>query len=80
MVLHAISLLTHRRLIDDVERHSADAQLIVLPFPCALGVQAIDFRHAGKLIAQAKNDARAFLDSPAAHRASTLTRARHVLR
>jgi NTE family protein len=31
MALHAISLLTHRRLLDDIERHRADAQLIVLP-------------------------------------------------
>lgn len=75
MVLHAISLLTHRRLIDDVERHRADAQLIVLPFPCALGVQAIDFRHADKLIAQAKTDARAFLDSPAAQPVPAVKRA-----
>jgi NTE family protein len=76
MVLHAISLLTHRRLIDDIERHSADAQLIVLPFPCALGVQPIDFRHAGKLIAQARRDASAFLDGPAARPASTRRAAR----
>jgi NTE family protein len=62
MALHAISLLTHRRLIDDVERHRADAQLIVLPFPCALRVQPVDFAHAPQLIAQARQDARAFLD------------------
>ncbi len=31
MALHAITLLTHRRLIDDIERHRDDAQLIVLP-------------------------------------------------
>lgn len=62
MALHAISLLTHRRLIDDVERHSTDAQLIVLPFPCALRVQPVDFAHAPQLIAQARQDARAVLD------------------
>lgn len=66
MALHAISLLTHRRLIDDVERHSADAELIVLPFPCALRVQPVDFAHAAQLIAQAREDARAFLDGAAA--------------
>ncbi|MDQ3881228.1 MAG: hypothetical protein M3295_09185 [Chloroflexota bacterium] len=33
MALHAISLLTRRRLIDDIERHRDDAQLIVLPPP-----------------------------------------------
>ena len=36
MALHAISLLTHRRLIDDIERHRADAHLIVMPPPCPL--------------------------------------------
>lgn len=61
MALHAISLLTHRRLIDDVARHRADAQLIVLPFPCALRVQPVDFAHAPQLISQARQDARAFL-------------------
>ena len=49
MALHAISLLTHRRLIDDIERHRADAQLIVMPPPCPLNIQPIDFAHAGEL-------------------------------
>jgi NTE family protein len=46
MALHAISLLTHRRLIDDIERHRADAHLIVMPPPCPLNIQPIDFAHA----------------------------------
>src|SRR5215211_2538800 len=62
MALHAISLLTHRRLIDDVERHRADAQLIVLPPPCPLNIQPIDFAHADELIDVALLDAREFLD------------------
>ena len=63
LALHAISLLTHRRLIDDVERHRADAQLVVLPPPCPLSIQPIDFTHADELIDQALHDARKFLDS-----------------
>ena len=43
MALHAISLLTQRRLIDDIERHEDDARLIVLPPPCPLSIQPIDF-------------------------------------
>src|SRR5918997_6949317 len=43
MALHAISLLTHRRLIDDIERHRREAQLVVLPPPCPLRIQPIDF-------------------------------------
>ena len=50
MALHAISLLTHRRLIDDIERHRGDAQLVVLPPPCPLHTQPIDFDHADELI------------------------------
>ena len=53
MALHAISLLTQRRLIDDIERHRGDAQLIVLPPPCPLSILPIDFGRAEKLIAQA---------------------------
>jgi NTE family protein len=62
MALHAISLLSHRRLIEDIERRRADAQLIVLPPPCPLGIQPIDFAHAEELIARALQDAREFLD------------------
>jgi NTE family protein len=62
MALHAISLLTHRRLIDDIERHRTDAQLIVMPPPCPLNIQPIDFAHAGELIEVALLDAREFLD------------------
>src|SRR3954469_2805816 len=63
MALHAISLLTHRRLIDDIERHRDDARLIVLPPPCPLEIQPIDFSHADELIDRALRDAREFLDS-----------------
>jgi NTE family protein len=63
MALHAISLLTHRRLIDDIERHRGDADLIVLPPPCPLNVQPIDFGRAGELIDRARDDAREFLDN-----------------
>jgi NTE family protein len=63
MALHAISLLTHRRLVDDIERHRADAQLIVLPPPCPLNIQPIDFGHADELIEVALRDARELLDN-----------------
>jgi NTE family protein len=62
MALHAISLLTHRRLIDDIERHRDDVQLVVLPPPCPLGIQPVDFSHADELISRALRDAREFLD------------------
>jgi NTE family protein len=63
MALHAISLLTQRRLIDDIQRHRDDVELIVLPPPCPLHIQPMDFTHADELISRALDDARAFLDS-----------------
>lgn len=62
VALHAISLLTQRRLIDDIQRHQGDAELIVLPPPCPLSIQPIDFAHADELISRAVHDTRAFLD------------------
>jgi NTE family protein len=62
MALHAISLLTQRRLIDDIERHRGRAKLIVLPPPCPLETQPIDFGHADELIARGHEDARRFLE------------------
>jgi NTE family protein len=62
MALHAISLLTHRRLIDDIEKHRDDAKLVVLPPPCPLSVQPIDFSHADELVERSLADTRRFLD------------------
>jgi NTE family protein len=62
LALHAISLLTQRRLVDDIERHEDAARPIVLPPPCPLGIQPIDFGHADELIGRALSDAREFLD------------------
>jgi len=68
MALHAISLLTHRRLIDDVEKHREDATLVVLPPPCPLTMQPIDFDHADTLIQRGYAGASEFLDSGGAQR------------
>ena len=62
MGLHAISILTQRRLIDDIERHRGSAELIVLPPPCPLETEPIDFDHADELIARSLAGARRFLD------------------
>ena len=72
MGLHAISILTQRRLIDDIERHRGDAELVVLPPPCPLETEPIDFDHADELIARSLAGARRFLedggeDRPAIH-------------
>ena len=69
MALNAISLLAHRRLIEDIERHRDDAHLIVLPPPCPLGIQPVDFAHAEQLIAVALRDTAKFLDGGGEDRA-----------
>ena len=68
MALHAISLLTHRRLLDDVEKHRDDAKLVVLPPPCPLAIQPIDFDHADTLIERGYSGASEFLDGGGAKR------------
>jgi NTE family protein len=68
MVLHALSLLTHRRLIDDIEKHRGEVDLVVLPPPCPLEIPPIDFSHADELIARSYDDATEFLESGGAER------------
>lgn len=68
MALHALSLLTQRRLIDDIDSHKDRTKLVVLPPPCPLSVQPIDFGHADVLIERAYADACEFLDGGGATR------------
>jgi NTE family protein len=68
MALHALSLLTQRRLIDDIEKHQGDAKLVVLPPPCPLAVAPIDFGRPDELIERGYEDTRAFLAGGGADR------------
>lgn len=68
MVLNALTLLTHSRLTADIEQHRGHGRLIVLPPPCPLAVQPIDFAHAELLIERSLADARAFLADGGAQR------------
>jgi NTE family protein len=68
VALHALSLLMQRRLLDDIERHRDRTKLVVLPPPCPLSVQPIDFGHAEMLIERAYADACEFLDGGGAER------------
>jgi NTE family protein len=68
MALHALSLLTQRRLIDDIESQKDRAKLVVLPPPCPLSIQPIDFGQAELLIGRAYADACEFLDAGGAER------------
>ena len=70
MGLHALSLLTHRRLLADIELHRGQANLVVLPPPCPLSIAPIDFGHASELMEQAAQDARIFLGAGLRDRSS----------
>jgi NTE family protein len=62
MLLHAMNLLIQRRLIVEIELLESDAKLVVLPPPCPLDVQAVDFSRADELIERAFKDSSDFLD------------------
>ena len=62
MVLHATNLLVHRRLVDDIVRYHDAVELIVLPPPCPVHVQPMDFSHARSLISGALEESRRYLD------------------
>lgn len=68
MALQALSLLMHRRLIDDLDKHKDALKLVVLPPPCPLAVLPIDFGHADALIGCSYADACRFLDGGGATR------------
>ena len=74
VALHAISLLMQRRLIDDIERHKSNARLVVLPPPCPLGIQPIDFSQADELITRSLRDAHEFLDRGGAEKPPIIMR------
>jgi NTE family protein len=62
MVLQAINLLVHRRLLEDVARFRDQADLVVLPPPCPIDVQPMDFSQAECLIERALAQSRRILD------------------
>lgn len=69
MLLHAMSLLVMRRLLVEIEALSDRAELIVLPPPCPLTVQPIDFSHTGELIERGYEDGAEYLDAVAGREA-----------
>jgi NTE family protein len=75
MIVHATTLLVHRRLADDIVRYRDAAELIVLPPPCPVRVQPMDFGQADDLIATALAESRAFLDDAETQRPRTHIRA-----
>jgi hypothetical protein len=62
MLLHAINLLVHRRLTEDIARYRREVELIVVPPPFPVEVQPMDFGQAKSLIDRAVSVSRQFLD------------------
>ena len=61
MMVHALTVLIRRRMLDDIDHHVGDARLVVLPPPCPLRVSPMDFSRADDLIAAGLEGARAHL-------------------
>lgn len=72
VLLHATSLLIQQRLAREIDALAAAHRLIVLPPPCPLPVQPIDFSRADWLIQQSRADSRQFLDAVAGDDAAPL--------
>jgi NTE family protein len=64
MLVHAITLLINRRLVQDIERFAHEAELIVLPPPCPMTVLPSDFGSARELIESSYTLACEALDHP----------------
>lgn len=62
MLLHAETILIQQRLHVEIELFHDRAKLIVLPPPCPLSVQPIDFSHAAELIERSLSESRVYLD------------------
>jgi len=62
MVVHATSLMVAHRFAHELAMYAARPGLTILPPPCPLDVQPMDFGHAEDLIARAETEAAGFLD------------------
>jgi NTE family protein len=62
MVVQATSLMVAQRFADDALAYAGHADVTILPPPCPIAVQPMDFGHAEELMTRAEADARACLD------------------
>jgi NTE family protein len=65
MVVQATSLMVSQRLAEESLRYARDTGVTILPPPCPIAVQPMDFGHAGELMQRAEAEARAFLQERA---------------
>ena len=62
MLVHATGLMVSQRFAAEVASVEGGIDVVVLPPPCPLDIQPMDFGHAQALISRAEGDAGAFLD------------------
>jgi NTE family protein len=63
MVVHAFTLATQRRLVDDVRRLQGDLDLRVVPPLCPIAVSPVEFALSAQLIDRARRATRRWLDA-----------------
>ena len=63
MVVHAFTLATQRRLIDDVRRLQNEIDLRVAPPLCPVSVSPVDFSRSAELVDRARRATRKWLDA-----------------
>lgn len=59
--MHALSLLVARQLVADLERWSREAEIVVAPPLCPLGVSGYDYSHGAELIERAAASTQAWI-------------------
>jgi NTE family protein len=62
LMLHAITLLTARQLVTDLERYCTEVEIVTVPPLCPLSVSPYDFSHGDELIERAATQTRRWLD------------------
>ena len=62
LIVQATSLMVAHRFADEAITYAGRADLTILPPPCPIDVQPVDFGHAEELMTRAEADVRAFLD------------------
>jgi NTE family protein len=61
MLVHATELMVAQRFTGEVASLRGDVDVVVLPLPCPIDVQPMDFGHAERLMHQAETNAHAFV-------------------
>lgn len=62
LMLHAITLLTARQLVTDLERYGSEVEIVTVPPLCPLSLSPYDFTCAGELIERAAGQTAKWLD------------------